>query len=151
MTKLAKKGLFVFIEIPKPPTPKKKKVPAVMPKETVAKLFFSKGELSVIEVKRQKVEQPSQEPTPINGQPMPDKSEGWQATWPEDPQLYVAGICNIPMSDDSHIRLFRVCVRPSIIAKKHRKLMQKLERLDKRINKLEVRQIMKSMGKRRIR
>lgn len=93
-----------------------------------------------------KREQPA---LPFDGELL-SSAEGWTDTRPTvlDPELHIVGMRCVKMSDGSSKNFFRVLVRPSVIAKKHRKLQEKLEKLGKRINRLEVRQYLTAIGKR---
>ncbi|HTS06794.1 MAG TPA: hypothetical protein VMP68_14540 [Candidatus Eisenbacteria bacterium] len=147
MYKLRKLGLFAFISLP---APAKHKVPAARrPAPSTAKLFYSKGELNLIEVKRQN-EQTNEDPIPVDGLPLPDASEGWMQTRSSDPELHCVGVRCIRLTDGSHLKYFKMLVKPSVMKRKKAKLRRKLRELDQgiaRAAKQEARLTLWMMGK----
>lgn len=150
MRRLAKKGLFVFLDLPKPRARSKKKTAVALPKETMAKLFYTKGDFSVTEVKRQKSEHSTEEPQPIDGSSLPSSSDGWCPVIPQGDGLYVAGVKVIRLSDGSCLKLYRVLVKPSVIKaqkKRLKRLKQRIERDDNKAARQRVRLTLLLLGK----
>jgi hypothetical protein len=153
MRRMAKRGLFVFLDLPKPPVRSKKKAAtpaAAMPKEEKSKLFHSKGELSVIEVKRQKLEHSTEDAQSFDGSALPSSSDGWRPVIPQGDGLYVAGVKVIRLSDGSCLKLYRVLVKPSVIKaqkKRLKRLKNRIERDDEKAAKRRVKMLLLMIGK----
>jgi hypothetical protein len=153
MRRLQKAGLFSYL--PSPKTPKKTKKPAATA-QTIAKLCFEHGELNVSEVKRQKklAAYGNAEPVPVDGQTLPSSSEGWQEERTTNPELYCAAVRVIRLTDGSSVKLFKVLIRPDVLAQK-RKAAKKLLKRVKRENrqaadvaaKRKVRALLFALGK----
>ena len=127
---MAKAGLFAFVILPT----KKKAAPRKLGTEIKANLFYEKGDLNVIEAKQQyKVEH--NEPLPVDGQPLPDHSEGWMLTRVSDPELHCVAVRCIRLTDGTNVKYFKMLVLPSVMKTKRAKLRRKMRELDKSIAK----------------
>lgn len=126
--------------------------PALTPmleKETKSRLFYTKGDLNVIEAKR-RYEQTG-DVTPVDGQPLPAACDGWMTARPDDPTLYCAGVRVIRMNDGSSVKFYRVMVKPEVLKAKQKqakRLMRKIEREDAAAVKRRVRLTLALIGKR---
>jgi hypothetical protein len=71
-----------------------------------------------------------QQPTPIDGQPLPDPADGWVETMPQgDGDVFLAAIKKIKMSDGSEKRFYKALVRPSVLKAKRNKVRKLLKRV----------------------
>jgi hypothetical protein len=148
MYKLRKAGLFVFLKLPAP----KKAAPATpkLGRECKSKLFYSKGELTVIELKQQHYKtEHNEDPAPFDGTAKRDATDGW-VEFDDNPELFAAAICIVPMSDGTRKRLYRMQIRPSILEAKRKRvanLLRDVHRDDAKAAKRRVRMTLLLMGK----
>lgn len=83
-------------------------------------------------------------------QQTPEQPEaGWSPTRPDSPDLFIAGVKLVRQQDGSFTKLFKVMVKPEIIAAKKRKaknLLRRIKREDREANaklsKLRVRALL---------
>jgi hypothetical protein len=149
MYRLRKLGLFVFLKLP---APKKKKTaaPTAMPKqyrtERKPVLFHSNTTMSVIELKQRDI--PHEDPQPFDGTAKRDSTDGW-VEFDDNPELFAAGICIVPTNEGPR-RLYRMRIRPSVLAAKRKRvanLLRDVHRDDAKAAKRRVRMTLYAMGK----
>jgi hypothetical protein len=150
LSKLVKHGLFVALPSPKPARRKKKAAPKTrkLYQERKPVLFYEKGDLNVIEAKQQR-DITIEDPQPFDGIAKRDAADGW-GEFVDDPELYPAAICIVPMSDGTRKRLYRMMIRPDVLAKKKKRvanLLRDIERDDAKAAKRRVRAMLVMMGK----
>jgi hypothetical protein len=159
MKRLAKRGQFVFLPSAKTPPKKKTKKPTATA-QTMAKLCYESGEpFSVSELKQQQRQQNMErsnnaDVVPVDGELL-SSADGWQTTRPDNPELYVASVRTVRMSDGTNVKMFKVLICPDVLKAKRKavkKLKQRIAREDREAAdvaaKQRVKLVLALMGKR---